>query len=172
MALAGPNGVKWNPPSLSALRPVPDASSPPDNVNLFKLHCRRLAKDFSANLNRRGERWDLRLLPTPLLEYQKASEEILGGGLFAFVGYSTDPEILLLIDARKIERGWSWHFLPVRFSDKSLYLKYKDKPVWESVRAGHGSDGPNTEDPLYHVAASSRLAAEVVEKLSAAAKQE
>ena len=136
---------------------VPGDVGVPGTKNLLKLHCRRLAKDFSAYMNRRGDRWDMRLLPTPLLEYQEPSEEILGGGLFAFVAYSTDPEILLLLEARQSANGPAWYFQPVRFSDKSLYLKFKDMPVWESVRTGNGSDGPDTEDPLYRVVTSERI---------------
>lgn len=172
LTVEGANGTKWNPPPLAAMQTVPGAAPPPENANLLKSHCRRLAKDFSGHMNRRGERWDLRLLPTPLTEYRQSSEEVLGGGLFSFVGYSTDPEILLLIEARKGAKGPAWHFQPVRFSDKSLYLNYKDKPVWESVRKGHGANGPDTEDPHYRVLASERLSAEIVERLSVEAAKE
>jgi len=172
VVVAGPSNIEWKPPPLETLQPVPDAQPPPSKENLLKLHCRRLAKEFSASLNRRGERWDLRLLPTPLLEYHEPSDEILGGALFAFVGYSTDPEILLLLEARKSKDGPAWHYHPVRFSDKSLYLSFKDKPVWESLRAAHGGDGPDTKDPLYRVLSSQRLAPDVVERLSKASVKE
>lgn len=166
LVVVGPSGEKWAPKEAK-LQPLPGLAPPPTRPNLLKLQCRRLAKDFTANLNRRGERWDLRLLPTPLVEYQDSAEDILGGGLFAFVGYSTDPEILLLVEARKLKEGPAWCFQAVRFSDKSLYLKFKDKPVWESVRTGHGVEGVDTEDPQYRVLHSARLSPEVIEKLSA-----
>jgi hypothetical protein len=163
-----PGGGRWSPPPLAALQRVPEAAPPRGSAGALKLQCRRLAKEFSADMNRRGERWDLRLLPTPLVEYRQPSPEILGGGLFAFVGYSTDPEILLLLEARKTPDGPAWHFHPVRFSDKSLFLKFRDKPIWESLRRGHGGDGTDTEDPLYRVLVSERLSPEMVERLSAA----
>jgi len=166
LAVAGPGGIVWKPPRLTALTRVPDASTPPTSASLLRLHCRRLAADFSASLNRRGERWDLRLLPTPLIEYQQPLSEIMGGGLFGFVGYSTDPEILLLLEARQSVDGPSWYFHPVRFSDKSLYLHYRNNPIWHSLRSGHGSDGPDTDDPLYRVLHSERLSSDVVAKLS------
>jgi hypothetical protein len=172
VVVAGRGGIEWKPPPLGSMPRVPEALPPPSAANLLKLHCRRLAKEFSAHMNRRGERWDLRLLPTPLVEYQPSGGEVLGGGLFAFVGYSTDPEILLLLEARQSTNGPAWHFQPVRFSDKSLYLAFKDKPVWESVRTEHGADGPDTEDPLYRVLSSTRLAPEVVERLSAASEKQ
>jgi hypothetical protein len=149
-------GTEWIAPGLKIER-LPGAPTPPNNASLIKLQCRRLAKDFSAHMNRRGERWDLRLLPTPLIDYQQTSEQVLGGGLFAFVGYSTDPEILLLLEARKTEDGPVWYYNAVRFSDKSLYLHFKDKPLWESMRTGHGFEGTNTADPNYRVLFSERI---------------
>ena len=163
----GPGGIQWSPPPLVQLERVPDASLAPADAKRLKLQCRRLAKEFSASMNRRVQRWDLRLLTTPLLEYPASSAGVLGGGLFAFVGYSTDPEILLLLEAREGTGGPAWHFHPVRFSDKSLYLSFKGKPVWQSLRGGHGSDGPDTDDPLYRVLSSQRFPPEVVEQLSA-----
>lgn len=165
VALAGPSKIEWKPPQ-GTMQPVPGAKPPPGKEKQLTLHCRRLAKEFSASLNRRGERWDLRLLPTPLIEYYEPREDILGGALFAFVGYSTDPEILLLLEARKSKGGPTWYFQPVRFSDKSLFLSFQDKSVWESLRAGHGSKGPDTEDPLYRMLSSTRLAPDVIDRLS------
>jgi hypothetical protein len=164
--IQGPMATRWRPPPLGALRQVPDASPPPSKANLLKLHARRLAKDFSAHMLRRGERWDLRLLTTALVEYQQPSDEILGGALFGFVGYSTDPEILLLLEARQSSDGPLWHFHALRFSDKSLYLSYKDKPIWESLRAAHGPDGADTEDPQYRVLTSQPIPADAAQKLA------
>jgi hypothetical protein len=166
LAVVGPSGEKWAPKEAK-LQPLPGVAPPPARPNLLKLQCRRLAKEFTADLNRRGERWDLRLLPTPLVEYQDSGDDILGGGLFAFVGYSTDPEILLLVEARKLKEGPAWCFQAVRFSDKSLYLKFQDEPIWESVRAGHGVEGGDTDDPQYRILYSARLSPEVIEKLQA-----
>ena len=170
--VAGPSGGPWKPPKNTALQLVHGAPPPPASENRLKLECRRIAKDFSAHMNRRGERWDLRLLPTPLVEYRKASDDVLGGGLFAFVAFSTDPDILLLIEAGQTRDGPAWHFLPVRFSDKSLYLSFKDKQVWQSLRTAHGGEGPDTDDPHYRVLASEVLAPEIVEQLKAASDKE
>ena len=158
LEVAGPSGRQWKPPKLETLQRVPGAPPPPESENRLKLECRRLAKDFAAHMNRRGERWDLRLLPTPLVEYRKSSNEVLGGGLFAFVAFSTDPDVLLLIEARKTDEGPAWYFVPVRFSDKSLYLSFKEKQVWKSLRTAHSGEGTDTEDPHYRVMASEVLA--------------
>jgi hypothetical protein len=173
LVVVGTDKARWEPPPFPAMKPVPGATAPPESDNLLKLQCRRLAKDFTANFNRRGERWDLRLLPAPLMEYREAPGSVLGGGLFAFVGYSTDPEILLLIEARKEGTGpAAWYYQPVRFSDKSLFLSHKDKPVWESWRSGHGTKGPDTDDPLYRVLGSKRISPATIEKFATPEKAE
>jgi hypothetical protein len=167
-----PDGTQWNPPAFRNPQRIPDAPSPAANLNGLRLQCRQLTKEFSAHMNRRGERWDLRLLPAPLVEYQQPTADILGGGLFSFVGYATDPEILLLLEARRTSEGPAWHFHPIRFSDKSLYLKFKDRPVWESLRQGHGSEEPNTEDPHYRILSSQRLSPKSFEKFSTSTTDE
>ncbi len=170
--VAGPGEIRWAPEVVGGFEPVPEAPAPSSSANLLRLQCRRLTKGFSAQLNRRGDVWELRLLPTPLLEYAKISDEILGGGLYAFVGYSTDPEILLQVEARDTGEGPAWYFRAVRFSDKSLYLHYEMQRVWESLRVAHGGAGPDSEDPNYRVLTSERIPAELSERLSAGSAED
>jgi hypothetical protein len=147
----GPIGKAWRAPGLEQLPEVPGAPPPAKSARLRRLQCRQLARGFSAHMNRLGERWELRLLPKPLAEYENSSSRVLGGGLFAFVAYNTDPDILLLVEARQTASGPRWCFHPLRFSDKSLYLNYKEKLAWKSVRTRHGTTEPDTPDPQYHV---------------------
>ncbi len=62
---------------------------------------RGLAERFSADLvDRKNVRFHLRLLTTPLHRYDAIDSLISrGGALFAFCQH-TDPELLLLIEAR------------------------------------------------------------------------
>lgn len=109
---------------------IPGAPPPADSTVSRDLQARALAKQFSAHMDRQGERWELRLLNQPLYRYEKTSKEVLGGALFAFVGYVTDPEILLLIEARHSEGGPAWTYMAARFSNKSLWLRHKEIEVW------------------------------------------
>lgn len=52
--------------------------------------------------------WQLRLLPTPLHRYDVPDEEIVDGAMFGYV--LTAPEAILLLEARKIEKGLAWHY--------------------------------------------------------------
>jgi len=97
---------------------------------------RRLAQEFTGHgVDRESKKWELRLLPTPLFRYPSAKTGVVDGALFALVSNAgTDPEVLLLIEARE-EAGKSWwEFACGRFSDMDLHVTRKDKEVFTSVR--------------------------------------
>lgn len=89
---------------------------------------------------RNEERWELRLLPQPIFHFDapaagNATGGLLSRTLFAFVGFVTDPEILLLIEARQTDDGARWSFQPIRFSSRDLWVRFDDREVWESLAA-------------------------------------
>jgi hypothetical protein len=60
---------------------------------------------------------------------------VIDGAVFALVSSAgTDPEIILLLEARKTAEGPRWVFGAARFSDMSLWLKHKDLEVWSAIR--------------------------------------
>ncbi len=116
-------------PQSSAYQWVPDkgivitvaAEAPPvaDSSAMRLTQIRALARTFAAEKrNQNGQNWELRLLPTPLWHYVPASEEALEGALFAMVSSEgTDPEVLLLIEARhpaNDDKAWAWHTAAAR----------------------------------------------------------
>ena len=46
----------------------------------------------------------------------------------------TDPEVWLLIEARKEGGKLRWEYACCRFSNRDLYVRHKDQEVWSSVR--------------------------------------
>src|SRR5262249_11237169 len=54
--------------------------------------------------------------------------------LFAFC-QQTDPELLLLIEARKCGAGYRWEYAVAGFSDMDLYLRLDGREVWRDVPA-------------------------------------
>src|SRR5262249_57146973 len=83
-----------------------------------------------------GKKWDLRLLPAPLYRYPEARSGVTDGALFTLVSNAgTDPEVLLLIEAREVGGKLRWEYACGRFSDRSLYVQRRDKDVWSSVRS-------------------------------------
>lgn len=74
----------------------------------------------------------LRLLPQPIYRYIAPDDEIVAGGLFAFVR-ATDPEILLLIEAQGTEDSTTWRFAAVRMhSVAELWLQSGDQRIWQA----------------------------------------
>jgi len=76
----------------------------------------------------------LRLLPAPLYRYPAAADGVVDGALFTLVSTEgTDPEVWLLLEARKEGGNPRWEYACARFSNRNLYVQHKDKEVWSSV---------------------------------------
>ena len=72
---------------------------------------------------------------------------ILDGGLFACSAKeSNDPEILLLIEARRKAGNVQWNYAPVRFTNRTTSLRYNGEEVWRAMGTVIGVfDGVNTK---------------------------
>jgi hypothetical protein len=113
--------VIWAPQrlgeSMTAFRRIPDAPSPPETAAQRLLQMRQLAKRFRAELAESDHgvvNLRLRLQPTPIYRYELTrqrghSPDIRDGGVFAFV-MGTDPEGLLLIEARGAMDDYHWEY--------------------------------------------------------------
>ncbi len=127
---------RWEPKAPGVeMKAVPGAPPPAQRAT----QGRALAREFSGrSLSEAGEAWELRLLPRPLYRYE--GPDVLEGAIYAFVSTAgTDPEILLLLEARKTPEGPRWVYAGARFSDMDLWLKHKDKEVWTSIRGGENT---------------------------------
>jgi hypothetical protein len=98
---------------------------------------RKLAQEFTGHeTDDDGKRWDLRLLPAPLYRYPAAKTGVVDGALFTLVSTAgTDPEVLLLIEAKEEKGKIHWEYACGRFSDRNLYVQRNDKEVWSMVRS-------------------------------------
>jgi hypothetical protein len=145
------DGQAWKTRSGANLSRVPDAPPPGKTERERKRQTRQIATDFSGWLTHYGEKWKLRMLDKPLYEYGPASSDVLGGALFAFVAFRTDPELLLLVEARAGKEAPEWVYVPVRFSQQDLWLKHRDAQVWESLVGPGGGVDPKAEESQYRV---------------------
>jgi hypothetical protein len=131
---------RWEPkaPGIE-LKPVPGAPAPAGSPAQRTTQGRALAREFSGrSLSDAGEAWELRLLPRPLYRYE--GPDVLEGAIYALVSTAgTDPEIILLLEARKTPEGGRWLFAGARFSDMNLWLEHKDQEVWSSIRGGENT---------------------------------
>ena len=77
---------------------------------------RELTRDFSASIGRKVYRHELRLLTQPLYRYEHKEGQVLDGALFAFAE-GTDPELLLLVEARqRKDQPAEWQYAPARMN--------------------------------------------------------
>ena len=94
-----------------------------------------LARKFTAQVDMAGAgaRSETRLLPQPIYRYEINDEKspIVDGAVFAFVYTAgTDPEVLLVLEARRADQGARWEYAAARFTNREAWLKYQDKDVW------------------------------------------
>ena len=128
-------GNEWKPRAGLARNELAEAVPPAASPGARLVQMRRLAQEFSGHsIDRDAKRWELRLLPTPLHRYSPAKSGVVDGALFAIMSSAgTDPEVLLVIEAREVEGKLRWEYACGRFSDWELHVQRKGKEVYESV---------------------------------------
>jgi hypothetical protein len=127
---------EWKPQAGLERKELPDAGTPAATAGARLVQMRRLAQGFTGYENDAdGTRWNLRLLPAPLYRYPPARTGVIDGALFTLVSTAgTDPEVLLLLEAREEGGQLRWEYACGRFSDRNLHVLRDDKEVWSSVR--------------------------------------
>jgi len=130
--------LQWLPAAGAPLYPLPGAPSPETTAARRALQMRELAREFTAHtVDDLGARWQLRLLSRPLYRYEGAESDLIEGAIFAFVSDAgTDPEIILVLEAVKDGKEEIWRYRTVRFSISSLFVQFKGKEIWRSLRDG------------------------------------
>jgi hypothetical protein len=136
---------QWVPQAPGvALKAAEGAPAPAGTAAQRLAQMRSLSREFTGrSLSDQNQTWELRLLPHPLYRYESTDLDVLDGALFTLVSSAgTDPEIILVLEARKTPMGPRWFFAAARFSDMNLWLNYKGQEVWTSIRS--------EENTFYH----------------------
>jgi hypothetical protein len=135
---------QWKPQAGLARKELPDAAPPAASAGARLLQMRQLAQEFSGHsVDRDQKRWELRLLRTPLFRYPSAKTGVVDGALFALMSSAgTDPEVLLLLEAREADGKMRWEYACGRFSDWELHVQRKEAEVFSSV--------PSDTNPFFH----------------------
>jgi hypothetical protein len=91
---------------------------------------RALSRELHAFMEADGK-WELRLLPQPLLRYQPTEGDVIDGALFSWVWTKgTDPELIVAVECHRTDKGLEWRYAPVRFTNREVWLTHDDKEVW------------------------------------------
>lgn len=121
---------QWKPEEGLARAVLGDAGAPADAPGTRKIQMNRLAEGFTGYTleSSNKKRYELRLLPTPLYRYPTAKTGVVDGALFALVSEAgTDPEVLLLIEARDADGKLQWEYALCRFTDCEIHVSLKGK---------------------------------------------
>jgi hypothetical protein len=147
--------LRWKPTNAGiTLNDVPESPRPAESAPRRLQQLRNLAGGFSAQLddlrnNAEGERQELRLLTQPLYRYPAGEGELLDGALFAIV-MGTDPEVFLVLEARRAAEKLTWQYGLARMNDCGMTVSYKDQEIWHCEKKGPlAVTGPITD--LYKV---------------------
>ena len=145
-----PSGAlnEWKPQAGLARKELPDAGTPGATRRARLVQMRRLAQEFGGyEIDLEGERWESRMLPTPLYRYPAAGASVVDGALFVLVTNSgTAPLVLLLLEAREASVKLHWEYTLCRKADRSLYVHRKGREVWSMVMGG---ENVYAHDPLH-----------------------
>ena len=125
-------GQKHWHPTKSGLefKPIEDAPIPEKNAPQRMAQMRVLLPAFSASISDQDSaRQELRLLSRPALRYAQLDRGILDGAIFVFAR-STNPEMLLILEARIVDDKPRWMYSPARFTGRKAEMQYRDNPIW------------------------------------------
>ncbi len=136
----------WSPekPGIET-RPIPDASRPADDAAKRLLQMRELSRRFGGyelfeptKEGRRADRFELRLLPRPVHQYQDPDRGLIDGGVFLLV-YGRNPEVALVVEADRRDRdGARWVYGVGRISSAHLKVNLDRREVADFPQlAGH-----------------------------------
>lgn len=127
----------WSPqePGLE-FKPIPGAPPPAKTAGLRLAQMRALSRQFTGYL-RLGKNIKLRISQQPVYRYNmknaaKDRPAVLDGAVFLLMT-RWDPEIILVIECRSTQKGYSWQFAGARFSCAAVRLEHGGKTLW-SVR--------------------------------------
>lgn len=126
----------WSP-TLPGLqwKPVDRIAAPTESAPRRLRDMRAIARQFSGKLSIPGSQPNqLDLIPQPLIRYAAADDRVVDGAIFSFA-VATDPEILLVIEARKAADGsLGWHYAVARSHYEALALRKHGQWVWSASR--------------------------------------
>jgi hypothetical protein len=145
----------WAPKTAGvAFQPIADAPEPADSARQRLTQMKALVRDFSAKItDESGQRSDLRLISRPLIRYQPQDQSIIDGALFSF-SLGTDPEVILILEARTEKGKTVWQYACARYHYVDLKVFYKDKEVWHAAELPREISGleigsPSFQDSVY-----------------------
>jgi hypothetical protein len=129
VSATGGAGWKWTPGEAHLrFNPLGGRVSDDDKARLRQM--KELARGFAVSDFFNGRPTQLRLMIQPLHRYADADGGLIDGAIFSFAS-GTNPEVLVLIEARKAVSGVvGWHFACARMAAAPCLVKRGEVEVW------------------------------------------
>jgi hypothetical protein len=130
--IAGEPGITW--------LTLPDCPAPSQSRVARLGQLRSIARRLTARITAEEES-ELRLMPQPLYRYPEKTPDVRDGAVFAYA-LTTDPELLLLIEAAGSEPMPIYRVAIARFGNLAMSVRDGDRTIWSCERGKPGySDG-------------------------------
>lgn len=126
----------WRPDkSDTEFKAFPQQPAVSANEKVRSRQIKALARRFDAHefWDPDNSRFELRLLPRPLHRYSDDKAGVVDGALFIFAN-GTNPEVLLLIEARRSKGELEWTWAAARMGHAEMHLKLDGEEVWTRPR--------------------------------------
>lgn len=128
-------GFSWRPSAGGLVFNKLDGAPPPGNSAIRRQAQMRalLRERFSAEMIKRenGQLEKLRLLPQPLYRYEPLPAGVEDGAMFAFA-MGTDPEVFVLLEARKEANGSAWYYAFAPSTSVEVHGMLDARQVWDN----------------------------------------
>jgi hypothetical protein len=129
--------LEWtaNKPGLELAR-LEGAPPPADQPAARLAQIKQLHRRFTAHERATVEgRIELRAMSKPLHRYDDEEAGIIDGAIVSFAS-GTNPEVLLILEARKTEGGAAeWQFALVQMTGEAVFAELDGKEVWTRIAA-------------------------------------
>jgi hypothetical protein len=109
--------------------PAPDASPVRRQTQMRNIVRERFSGEVLKNESQQTEK--LRMIPQPLYRYDPMPANLIDGAMFS-LAFGTDPEILVLLEAKKTEAGSEWHYALAPSTSRRAVGFLDGKEVWNS----------------------------------------
>lgn len=132
LRLTRDGAVVWQPKSCSRKAELlKDAPAPAESAAARLTQFRALARKFHVLEERHGGRQEGRLLTQPLYRWSDDKAGVIDGALFGYAE-TTDPELLLMIEARRdsATREAQWYFTLAKMTSSPMTVSLNEQEIW------------------------------------------
>jgi hypothetical protein len=114
-------------------KPIPRSDPPAESARARTAQLRALKDRFSGRLgvNDEGQGGaETRTMSKPLFEYADPESKLPLGAIFGMSSTGTNPDLLLLIEARRDGAGaWRWEYATARMTSASLRIRLDEDEI-------------------------------------------